>query len=121
MENHATLKFKVRLSIKRGGSIGVPSLVQLSRTVEMKTLLTIPSTGLWVWRGKDLVFSLSDNWQVDYESYDWHLLDPKSDQTKALVEAFLLHEEEKQEYRPFDGLKHAKYAGHKLYSASILK
>jgi len=77
--------------------------------------------GLWVWRGKDLVFSLSDNWQVDYESYDWHLLDPKSDQTKALVEAFLLHEEEKQEYRPFDGLKHAKYAGHKLYSASILK
>jgi len=77
--------------------------------------------GLWVWRGKDLVFSLSDNWQVDYESYDWHHLDPKSDQTKALVEAFLLHEEEKQEYRPFDGLKHAKYAGHKLYSASILK
>jgi len=77
--------------------------------------------GLWVWRGKELVFPLSDNWQVDYESYDWHLLDPKSEQTKALVEAFLLHEEEKQEYRPFDGLKHPKYAGHKLYSASILK
>jgi len=77
--------------------------------------------GLWVWRGKDLVFPLSDNWQVDYESYDWHLLDPATDSTKALVEAFFLHDEEKQEYRPFDGLKHAKYAGHQLYSASILK
>jgi len=77
--------------------------------------------GLWVWRGKDLVFPLSDNWQVDYESYDWHLLDPSSDKTKALVEAFLLHKDDSQEYQPFDSLKHAKYAGHKLYSASILK
>merc|ERR1712025_404971 len=77
--------------------------------------------GLWVWRGQDLVFPLSENWQDDYESYDWHPLDPATDATKALVEAFFLHDEEKQEYRPFDGLKHAKYAGHQLYSASILK
>lgn len=77
--------------------------------------------GLWVWRGKDLVFPLSDNWQVDYESYDWHLLDPKADSTKALVEAFFVHEEEAQEYKPFDASKHAKYAGHKLYSACVFK
>merc|ERR1711872_1143182 len=51
----------------------------------------------------------------------WHLLDPSSDKTKALVEAFLLHKDDSQEYEPFDSLKHAKYAGHKLYSASILK
>jgi len=77
--------------------------------------------GLWVWRGQDLVFPLSDNWQVDYESYDWHRLDSSSSSTKALVEAFFLHLDDVQEYKPFDGSKHAKYAGHKLYSASILK
>jgi len=77
--------------------------------------------GLWVWRGKDLVFPSSDNWQVDYESYDWHLLDPKADSTRALVEAFFLHEEDTQEYKPFDGSKHVKYAGHKLYSTCIFK
>jgi len=77
--------------------------------------------GLWVWRGKDLVFPLSDNWQVDYESYDWYLLDPKADSTKAFVEAFFVHEEEAQEYKPFDASKHAKYAGHKLYSACVFK
>jgi len=77
--------------------------------------------GLWVWRGKELAFSLSDNWQVDYESYDWYKLDPATDATKALVEAFFLHEEEAQEFQPYDAAKHAKYAGHKLYSASIFK
>merc|ERR1711970_1707693 len=77
--------------------------------------------GLWVWRGQDLVFPLSDNWQVDYESYDWHRLDSSSSSTKALVEAFFLHLDDVQEYKPFDGSKHAKYARHKLYSASILK
>ncbi len=69
----------------------------------------------------DLVFPLSENWQVDYESYDWHRLNSNADSTKALVEAFFLHDEETQEYKPFDSAKHAKYAGHKLYSASILK
>lgn len=77
--------------------------------------------GLWVWRGLDLVFPLSENWRVDFESYDWHKLDSSADSTKALVEAFFLHDEETQEYEPFDSAKHAKYAGHKLYSASILK
>jgi len=77
--------------------------------------------GLWVWRGQELVFPLSVNWQVDYESYDWHRLDPAADGTKALVDSFFLHEEEVQEFKPFDASKHGKYAGHKLYSASILK
>jgi len=77
--------------------------------------------GLWVWRGAELVFPLSVNWKVDYESYDWHRLDPAAETTKAKVRAFFLHEEEAQEYKPFDASKHAKYAGHKLYSASILK
>jgi len=77
--------------------------------------------GIWVWRGKDLAFPLSENWQVDYESYDWHRLDPAAAATKSLVNAFLLHEDDIQEFKPFDGRKHAKYAGHKLYSAAIFK
>jgi len=77
--------------------------------------------GLWVWRGQDLVFPLSENWRVDYESYDWHRLDSSAASTKALVEAFFLHADDKQEYKPFDASKHAKYAGHKLYAACVLK
>lgn len=42
-------------------------------------------SGIWVWRGQDLVFPLSPDWQIDYETYDWKKLDPKSEETKKLV------------------------------------
>lgn len=42
-------------------------------------------SGVWVWRGQDLAFTLSPDWQVDYEVYDWKKLDPKSEETKKLV------------------------------------
>lgn len=42
-------------------------------------------SGIWVWRGQELVFPLSPDWQIDYESYDWKKLDPKSPETKKLV------------------------------------
>jgi elongation factor 1-gamma len=42
-------------------------------------------SGIWVWRGQDLVFPLSPDWQIDYESYDWKKLDAKSEETKKLV------------------------------------
>lgn len=42
-------------------------------------------SGVWVWRGQDLAFKLSPDWQVDYEVYDWKKLDPKSEETKKLV------------------------------------
>lgn len=42
-------------------------------------------SGLWVWRGHDLAFKLSPDWQIDYEVYDWKKLDPKSEETKKLV------------------------------------
>ena len=63
-----------------------------------------------MWRGQELVFPLSVNWQVDYESYDWHRLDPAADGTMALVDSFFLHEEEVQEFKPFDASKHGKVA-----------
>lgn len=42
-------------------------------------------SGVWVWRGHDLAFELSPDWQIDYESYDWKKLDAKSEETKKLV------------------------------------
>lgn len=42
-------------------------------------------SGIWVWRGQDLVFPLSPDWQIDYESYEWKKLDAKSAETKKMV------------------------------------
>ncbi|XP_065159426.1 elongation factor 1-gamma isoform X2 [Atheta coriaria] len=42
-------------------------------------------SGIWVWRGQELAFPLSPDWQIDYEVYDWKKLDPKSEETKKLV------------------------------------
>ncbi|XP_046749679.1 elongation factor 1-gamma [Diprion similis] len=45
-------------------------------------------SGIWVWRGQDLAFTLSPDWQIDYESYKWEKLDPAKDETKALVKQY---------------------------------
>lgn len=42
-------------------------------------------SGIWVWRGQELVFPLSPDWQIDYETYSWKKLDAKSEETKKLV------------------------------------
>jgi len=42
-------------------------------------------SGIWVWRGHELAFPLSPDWQIDYESYDWKKLDPNDAKTKKLV------------------------------------
>src|SRR2546423_14001413 len=42
-------------------------------------------SGLWVWRGQDLAFSLSPDWQVDYETYEWKKLDPAAPETKKMI------------------------------------
>lgn len=41
--------------------------------------------GFWIWRGQDLAFNLSEDLQVDYESYDWRKVDPDSDEAKKMV------------------------------------
>ncbi|KAK9885722.1 hypothetical protein WA026_012491 [Henosepilachna vigintioctopunctata] len=46
-------------------------------------------SGVWVWRGHELAFPLSPDWQIDYESYDWKKLDPKDPETKKLVQQYL--------------------------------
>jgi len=45
-------------------------------------------SGIWVWRGHDLAFTLSPDWQIDYEVYDWKKLDPKANDTKELVKQY---------------------------------
>eukprot|EP00069_Balaena_mysticetus_P001237 bmy_15122T0 len=51
-------------------------------------------SGVWVFRGQELAFPLSPDWQVDYESYTWRKLDPSSEDTQPLV----------QEYFSWDGV-----------------
>lgn len=46
-------------------------------------------SGIWIWRGQDLAFTLSPDWQIDYEVYDWKKLDAKSEETKKLVNQYL--------------------------------
>lgn len=45
-------------------------------------------SGVWLWRGHDLAFKLSPDWQIDYDCYEWKKLDPASEETKKLVENY---------------------------------
>jgi len=45
-------------------------------------------SGIWAWRGQDLVFELSEDWQIDYSSYEWKKLDPEAAETKDLVNQY---------------------------------
>jgi len=50
--------------------------------------------GIWIWRGHELAFELSTDWQVDYESYSWKRLSLDDDETKKLVNQYFLWEGE---------------------------
>ena len=45
-------------------------------------------SGVWVWRGQELVFPLSPDWQIDYDCYSWKKLDAASEETKKLVQQY---------------------------------
>ena len=47
---------------------------------------------LWIWRGHELAFELSDDWKVDYESYNWRKVDPDTDEAKTLVKEYFTME-----------------------------
>uniref|UniRef100_A0A671VR05 Eukaryotic translation elongation factor 1 gamma n=1 Tax=Sparus aurata TaxID=8175 RepID=A0A671VR05_SPAAU len=51
-------------------------------------------SGIWVFRGQELAFTLSPDWQIDYESYDWRKLDPNSDECKTMVKEYFAWEGE---------------------------
>ena len=46
---------------------------------------------------------LSPDWSVDYESYNWTKLDPKSDETKDIVLKFFLQEGDFGDVEVLDG------------------
>ncbi|UJR10199.1 hypothetical protein I4U23_014414 [Adineta vaga] len=50
--------------------------------------------GVWVWRGHELAFELSSDWQVDYESYSWKRLSIDDENTRNLVNQYFLWEVE---------------------------
>merc|ERR1712043_155220 len=58
-------------------------------------------SGIWVWRGHELVFDLSDDWKIDYASYDWTKLDSDAPETKALVDQYFKWEGTDKEGRKF--------------------
>jgi len=45
-------------------------------------------SGIWVWRGQELVFPLVPDWNVDAPSYKFEKLDPEADSTKLLVKEY---------------------------------
>jgi len=59
-------------------------------------------SGIFVWRGHDLVFELSDDWKIDYSSYDWKKLDSDAEETKALVDQYFKWEGTDKEGRKFN-------------------
>lgn len=59
-------------------------------------------SGIWVWRGHDLAFELSDDWKIDYTSYDWKKLDPNAEETKTMVNQYLRWIGEDKDGRKFN-------------------
>ncbi|EMP40768.1 Elongation factor 1-gamma [Chelonia mydas] len=51
-------------------------------------------SGIWVFRGQELAFPLSPDWQVDYESYTWRKMDADSEECKTLVTEYFMWEGE---------------------------
>jgi len=59
-------------------------------------------SGVWVWRGQELAFPLSPDWQIDYETYAWTKLDPKAPETKKMIQDYFSWEGTDKEGRKFN-------------------
>merc|ERR1711920_337793 len=59
-------------------------------------------SGIWVFKGQELAFDLSEDWQIDSPSYAWKKLDPASEETKKLVKDYFKWEGTDAEGRPFN-------------------
>jgi len=45
-------------------------------------------SGIWLFKGQQCAFDLSEDWQIDSPSYDWKKLDPAAAETKKMVEDY---------------------------------
>lgn len=52
----------------------------------------IEISGVWMWKGQDLAFDLSDDWKVDYDTYEWTKLDTKDEATRQMITHYFAHE-----------------------------
>eukprot|EP00092_Neocalanus_flemingeri_P026025 GFUD01028210.1.p1 GENE.GFUD01028210.1~~GFUD01028210.1.p1 ORF type:complete len:422 (-),score=118.56 GFUD01028210.1:1072-2337(-) len=59
-------------------------------------------SGIWVFKGKELAFELSEDWQIDYASYGWRKLDSKSEECKKLVSQYWKWEGKDDKGRDFN-------------------
>ncbi|VVC34386.1 Thioredoxin-like fold,Glutathione S-transferase, N-terminal,Glutathione S-transferase, C- [Cinara cedri] len=59
-------------------------------------------SGVWIWRGQDLAFEMSNDWKVDYDVYTWKKLDANSEETKKLVSEYFAWTATDKEGRPFN-------------------
>ncbi|XP_072345513.1 elongation factor 1-gamma [Scyliorhinus torazame] len=51
-------------------------------------------SGVWVFRGHELAFPMSADWQVDYESYNWRRLDVDSEECRTMLKEYFTWEGE---------------------------
>ncbi|WAR18258.1 EF1G-like protein [Mya arenaria] len=66
-------------------------------------------SGVWFWRGHDLAFELSPDWQIDFESYTWTKLNADDPKTKTMVQEHFAWEGD------FEDLKGLKFNQGKVY------
>merc|ERR1712096_233945 len=62
-------------------------------------------SGIWVFKGQELAFELSEDWQIDYSSYGWRKLDSKSEECKKLVHQYWKWEGDDDKGRKFNQSK----------------
>merc|ERR1712243_391354 len=59
-------------------------------------------SSIWVFKGQELAFELSEDWQVDYSSYEWKKLDPAAPETRRMVDQYWKWEGVDKEGRKFN-------------------
>jgi len=59
-------------------------------------------SGVWVWRGQDLAFTMSPDWGIDYETYEWKKLDADAEETKKMVTEYFSWSGKDSAGRPFN-------------------
>lgn len=100
-----------RLESMRSHAFGIVGLFGRSRGAQIQ--------GLWIWKGKELLFETNPQWQADYGNYEWFPLSIAGHKTKEIVKDFFHHKEDNMRYRPFRA--GTPMAAMTLYSANIFK
>lgn len=66
-----------RLDAMRKWAFGIMNIIGVDKNNTIE--------GLWIWRGTDLIFELSDDLSADYDCYTWKKIELDSPGAKALI------------------------------------